>query len=429
MPDRPIKDTPSLRKLREDAQNFTALKAAWPLLRPLLRALGAKVEDIDHALKRGEALVAKTDEFTALPDEFNAIFAKKGWIMYDRMDIDLARKAIQLAQAGATEDAEKALLDFYTPDQIQRQLWPLSMLAAFKARMPLAEKALRDFREERYYASVLVVLSLLDGMVNEIQQRGFFSQTADLTAWDSVAAHSLGLQKLASVLARSRKKTNAQEIDMPYRHGIMHGMDLGYDNRSVAVKSWVALFAARDWAVRAESDQLEAPPPRPEKSLKEVLYEWRRLQEDKKVWSTWKPRGVIIGIDIPAKDAPTAYEDNSPERRLVEFLTFWEVANYGHMALCISRRFGHSSKELPAHVREEYYGKRLRSWELMTVQDVTPEISVITLLVTYEENGLTQSPVVESRLLCENDAGKSVLPQTAGSQWRLLTWYLKRIGN
>jgi hypothetical protein len=39
----------------------------------------------------------------------------------------------------------------------------------------------------------------------------------------------------------------------------MHGMDLGYGNRVVAIKAWVALFATRDWAIKTERNQLETP--------------------------------------------------------------------------------------------------------------------------------------------------------------------------
>lgn len=49
-----------------------------------------------------------------------------------------------------------------------------------------------------------------------------------------------------------------QQIDMPYRHGIMHGMDLGYDNKIVAAKTWATLFSLRDWAIKVEKGATEA---------------------------------------------------------------------------------------------------------------------------------------------------------------------------
>jgi len=228
---------------------------------------------------------------------------------------------------------------------------------AFRNRMPLAEKALVDFKHGRYYSTVLIVLSLLDGMVNEIQQKGFFAQDVDLTAWDSVVVHSKGLQKLTSILSQSRKKTRTENLTIPYRHGIVHGMDLGYDNKTVAVKSWVALFATRDWALRAERNQLEAPPPKPEKSLKEILQQIQDLEQDKKALVNRKARDIETGKDIPVFGTSTVYEDNSPEQKLAEFMNYWIVNNYGYMGKCISTKIGHPIKELPLRIREEYLGK------------------------------------------------------------------------
>jgi len=268
---------------------------------------------------------------------------------------------------------------------------------------------------------------LLDGMVNEIQQKGFFTQGVDLTAWDSVAAHSKGLQKLTSILSQSRKKTRTESLTVPYRHGIVHGMDLGYDNQIVAVKSWVALFATRDWAVKAERNQLEAPPPKPEKSLKEILQQIQDLERDKKALASWRSRSIEIGTDVPLFGETTLYEDNSPEQKLAEFLNHWKTNNYGYMAKCISTQIGHPIKELPLRIREEYRGKQLKSWEFQKIKDESPAITVISMNATYEENGLTNAKLLEARLICEDDHSYGVVRGKPGSRWALVTWYLREV--
>jgi hypothetical protein len=122
--------------------------------------------------------------------------------------------------------------------------------------MTLAQKALTDYHEGRYHACVPVVLAMMDGMVNELylrakgKRKGLSAEGANHEAWNSVSAHSRGLGQLIPVLMKGRNKTITQQVDMPYWHGIMHGMDLGYDNKIVAAKTWAALFSLRDWAKR-----------------------------------------------------------------------------------------------------------------------------------------------------------------------------------
>ncbi len=429
MDEQPIKDNPSLKKIREDAKNFTAFKKAWPFLRPLLKVLGADVKKVDEALKQVDDLAAQSKELASIPDNFNNLFANSGWIMYDRMDMDLAKKAVELGRLGRLDEAERVLIEYYSPEKIEAELKTMIVVDAFRSRMPLAEKALVDFKEGRYYSTVLVVLSLLDGMVNEIQQKGFFTQGVDLTAWDSVAAHSKGLQRLTTILSQSRKRTRTEPLTVPYRHGIVHGMDLGYDNQVVAVKSWVALFAARDWAVKAERNQLEAPPPKPEKTWKEIFQQIQDLERAKKALANWKPRNIEVGTNIPPFGEPADYDGNSPEQKLAEFLHYWQANNYGYMAKCIATQLGHPTRELPMRVREEYSGKQLKSWEFRKIKEEGPSITVISIQTSFEENGVTNTKLLEARLICEDDHDFAVMPGKPGSRWALVTWYLKEINN
>ena len=56
----------------------------------------------------------------------------------------------------------------------------------YRPRYDLAEKAKEDYLAGRYHACVPVVLTIIDGIVNDIEQKGFFAQGVDLTAWDSI---------------------------------------------------------------------------------------------------------------------------------------------------------------------------------------------------------------------------------------------------
>jgi hypothetical protein len=427
MEEKPIKDIPSLKKLREDAHNFSVLNKGWPLIRPLFKVLGVDVKKIDEALKQAAPLVAKTDELTSLPDNFNNLFSDKGWIMYSWMNIDIAKKAVELGKLGQFDEAENILIEYYSTEELQRELRLMIAVEAFRDRIPLAEKALHDFTEERFYSSTLVVLSLLDGMVNEIQRKGFFSKNVDLTAWDSMTAHSKGLQKLVSVLSQSRTKTVTQSINIPYRHGILHGMDLGYDNRTVAIKAWVALFATRDWAIKAERNQLEAPPQKPEKTWKEVLGQLQDLERDKEAIANWQPRNIKVGTNCPLSGEPGDYDDNTPEQKLVEFLSYWKTKNYGYMAKCILTEIGDPIKVFPLRIREEYYGKQLNTWQLSNILDEAPAITVITIQVNYEENGLTNTKSLQARIICQDDLNIGVIRGKPGARWALVSWHLKEI--
>ena len=80
-------------------------------------------------------------------------------------------------------------------------------------------KALNDYKEGRYYASILVVLSLIDGWVNnlnivEFQRKSFFDKDTELVAHDSMTAHTKGLGKLQEVFGKLDLKKSQSLTDM-----------------------------------------------------------------------------------------------------------------------------------------------------------------------------------------------------------------------
>ena len=161
---------------------------------------------------------------------------------------------------------------------------------------------------------------VIDGGVNDIDKnKGFFTPSTDLTAWDSIAAHSTGLSIIRDVFNKSRNSTNLDPISMPYRNGILHGRDINYANKEVVAKCWATLIAIHDWA-RVIQEKKKTPPPAKERvSLRETLIKasenHKRNEDISRRVEAWKPRN-IHGVDIPFKGNESDYENSTPEIKL-----------------------------------------------------------------------------------------------------------------
>ena len=418
-----IRDIPRIKEMLDQAQSMQALKTISPVLFPLLRLMGVDVSQSEEALKSFEELQHTVEEMAAIPDHFNGLFGERGWIMYDQMNLDVAKAAIAKAEAGDIDGAEADLVNHYDGETVQWQLQTMMGIEAFRPRMSLAEKALIDYQEQRYHACVPVVLALIDGLVNELHEkrRGFFSENVDLQAWDSIAAHEKGLNALARIFQRGRYKTTTEQIRLPYRNGILHGMDLGYDNKMVAAKSWAALFAVRDWAARAEGGLIEAPPPKPEKSWSDLFRQIRETEEDKKRLEARSPRQVVVGKDVPNTGEPTMFSEGSPERTVVEFLCYWKARNYGRMAEYLPDVSGPISK-VAGEVRELYGSTLLDKFEIEQIVEKGPVITLVQVRLWYRKNGDSGDGVLAFRVLSQDAKGHPAVSGKPGSVWRLTTW-------
>ncbi len=420
-----LQDIPSIQKIKQDAKNFKAIKTAMPILGPILKLLGADVERIKAGLSETDELEQTALKLATIPDRFNDLFTPRGWIIYDLMKLEVAESAIQKADAGDIDGAEADLVNYYSPETIRWKLRTMTGLDAFRSRMPLAQKALIDYQEERYHACVPVVLALMDGLVNELHEkrRGMFADDVNLEAWDSIAAHSKGLNQLVRLFTKMRQKTTTEPITIPYRNGIMHGMDVGYDNKIVAAKTWAALFAVRDWAIKAERGLLVAPPEEPPKTWRAIIETMRRTEETKKLLASWQPREIQMGQDIPITGAPKSYENGSPEQKLAEFLSHWATQNYGFMAKCISIKYvPYPAKELPARVREIYATRQLQVFEFAEICDSAPSITDIETELVYQQDGNETKTSVRYILVCEDADGDFSVRGMPGSHWSIMNW-------
>jgi hypothetical protein len=430
-----IGEIASIKTMLDEAKNFQAFKRALPLLSPFLRLMGADVKKLKETLAAMDEVRQQMDEHVHKLDRFNELFAERGWISYERLDSEVSSAAVAKAEEGDWEGAESVLVNHFTPEQVRFGLMTMNAVEAFRPRMQLAEKALEDYAAARYHACVPVVLALLDGMINEVHQkargvrRGISAEGVDLGAWDSIAAHNSGLNQLVKVFQTGRRRTTVDPITLPYRNGIMHGIDLGYDNKIVAAKVWAALFAAREWAVRAERGQHEAPPPKPELTLRETLTglvesarRYKAVQDAAARDAEWQPRSVRVGVEIPRNGEPEEYGEDTPERKLAEYFAYWGKRNYGHMARCIGDLWGPPRNKAAAAVREEFRDKKLVSYQFLELKQQAHSLVVLTVGIQFEVNGSIADLKHEFRMVYEGEDGMPALPGLGPAEWKVITW-------
>jgi len=398
MTDDRIRDIPKLRTLLTTPQTLSQIGQELAHYREELNELGVGVDHIEEILETydHDELTDRAEHLATLPDRFNDQLGPAGWVMYEDMNLEVAETAVGYAEAGDMNAAEAALVDYYDTETVEWHINRLASVDAFRPRQQLVEQALTDYDAGRYHACIPVVLAQLDGMVQHAhpkgngESRGFASNDTKLEAWDSIAGHATGLEHLQNLMLRGRKTTRTEEIDKPYRNGILHGMDLGYATEHVAAKTWGALFAAGEWARKAESDDLDPPTEdATEQTIRErleaAIEQHRETQDVKQAMETWEPRDVVAGRDIPVNGPSEEYDKETPERAVVDFLSYWADKNYGGMAASLITSDGET--EHPGDLRREFEHLKLQSFELIAIDEKAPAQRTITVTLEVERFG------------------------------------------
>ncbi|MFC6723132.1 hypothetical protein ACFQE1_01740 [Halobium palmae] len=425
--DERIRDIESFQDLDEMMSTVSQLDDALPYLKPLMRDSGIDVESIEDALQELDVDKSKdeVEELLIIPDRFNDLFASEGWICYDMMNLEVAKEAVETAERDGVEAGEEVLIEYYDAETVEQQLNWMKEADAFMPRIELAQKALKDYAEERYHACVPVVLSIMDGIVIDAhwearnQPTGLFYGDPDLQAWDSMTAHINGLERLKSVLTERRTDLETDEIRKPFRNGILHGRDLGYDNKIVAAKTWAALFAVREWVLKAERDELDEPEDQENPSLADAIRKRDENEKFEKHDEEWEPRGVSIGDEIPAQGTPEEYDGGTPEHAVVDLLTWWEQNNYKYMSDYM--RNSGESEVRAEEVRGHFSEIELESFRLI---DISEESTMADVTVELQRNGISgrETGTVTLRMLWMDENENVVVRGHGGTHWVTHAW-------
>ena len=400
-----------------------------------------KNKALDEAFSTSPDIKEQLKLLSQSPDKFNDHYAQRGWIAHESMNSDLMLTSIELADKGLIDVAEQELINYYSSDKMKWLLHQLKGIEAFSNRYNFFLLAYEDTLAERYHAVVPVLLMMIDGAVNDIDKgKGFFADKTNLTAWDSIAAHSTGLTALKEVFSDGRHKTNKEEITLPYRHGILHGRDLGYATKTVTAKCWAALFAIKDWAYAVKQGKKIPPPPEPELSFTKSLSQLKNSLSDyteskkrndlvsKKV-EAWKARQLNVGSDIPEKALSNDYSDYTPEQEAIRFAEYWTKGNFG----AISKQVHHFSKT-PVNekieagkTRKVFEGKKLLDYKIVKIADCSPAITEVTLTMTIEHDNKQHDKEITLRFIYDGPKGEILIFGDTGGQWRFIENFFYQI--
>lgn len=336
---------PSIRNQVENMPSVVELRKQVRGLSIVSSLLGNK-ETKQDAKKIEEEL----NETLKIVEQFYSILGKRNWVFSDALNLDRVKEILEKDNA---DKVEKALIAYLKePGVLEMQINRLNSFPDMRPRLSLLRNAEIDYREGRYYSSTLVVVSVMDGFVNDANKASRTGLHAlkpeELASEDCVATVFAGLpsvQRIFTKTARKRIDTPLYEVQ---RHALMHGMATDFDNDIIASKAWCMLFAIADWK---KSKEKGTSSEKDELSLIDSLRKVKSIHDETKksmaLLDRWEEHEV--NLENPSKPDREVFDS------YVAYCTAWKNGNYGKLADYLPN--------LTKKVREpwqERRGKRMR---------------------------------------------------------------------
>lgn len=410
-----IADNPTSAELLQQLQGFKSVEAlyrAFPFARKIFPKMDQIFKDFSEIKKQAEIL--------RIPDQFNERFSSLGWIAYESMDMEVMKSAISIYDTEGKDAAELFLVESYDEKSLEWGIRWFNGNPEFRKRIRLVELAKEDYLAGRYHACIPLLLSILDGLVNDVSKHvGFFAESTDMTAWDCIAAHESGLQSLSSLMTKGRNKTNEETISIPYRHGILHGRELAFDNKLVAAKTWAALFAARDWAV-AIADGKKNPQPNQKVSWRELLEQIAENERQKKLLKEWKPR-LSEEIDyLPHIGESSQLPMGTPERAVAELIENWVSQRYGLIAGALLYFTDDSLGKKSGRAKEDFGRYVPTTYKVISIDDQSAAISQVEVELKFKDEAKQIVKKSSVRTIYQDDKNNPMVRTEEGGTWKIV---------
>lgn len=410
-----IIDNPSTRELLDQIramESFESLYRLVPWANRLCPKLSKIFSDFTEIKRQAETLL--------LPDRFNELFALLGWIAYESLNLDVMKRAIETAETAGVEHAEEFLADHYNEETLKWGILRFNGHPDFRKRLRLVELAKDDYLAERYHACIPLLISLTDGLVNDVSKHvGLFAENSDMTAWDSIAAHETGLQSLAKLLGRGRNKTNEDEITIPFRHGILHGRELAFDNKVVASKCWSTLFAVRDWA-GSIADGKKHPKPKEQVSWSVLLKQLAENARTKQLLEQWQPRTLKELAHLSSFSSAMHLPEDSSERAVADFVENWSKKRYGKMADSLLDFVGTPPGKKAGQVKRDFGHIDLLSYEIKAVEDKAASVSHVQVHLEFSTQSEFQIEELWVRAIYQDRENNPLIRGEKGGSWKII---------
>lgn len=393
-----ISENEQYKKMQMEIQGFEVI---WKIVK-WLWFLWIRSNKVDEAFSKLPEMKEQFNHLSTLPDRFNAIFSERGWIAHESMKVELMEEAIRVAENEDIDIAEDILVKYFTSNEI---VWLSGTLRSpnFRRYSKFIEYAKNDTLEWRYYSAVLVLLTIIDWVTSDINNgKWFFAEWTNVVVPNTIAWHENGLNKISELFWKSRTGKTDEDISIPFRHWILHGRDLWYDNAIVVAKCWAFIFAVRDWI--GWKEQSKKPKPK-ESSFTESLKVISETNKQKKFIEKWEERNFsqeyYQSITV---DNIKSIDDATPEYRVLEYFLLWSQGNYGKMTEILWEKALYDSigKER-GHTREIYSWKNFKSFSVIEIIDTAPAISTLKANVSFEWNDDLYTFEANIRMMYEND--------------------------
>ncbi len=397
------------RSIKEQIQGLSSvigLKQKTKALR--IANLFVRSKEVERQVK---AIEDELTRITGIVERFYKTLGKRHWVFSDALSLDRVDKIVK---KGSPEESEAALIGYLKePGTLSGPINRLNRFPDMRPRLDLLRKAEADYQQGRYYSAVLVVVSVMDGFVNDFnktERRGLHARAPrEMASNDCAATVFAGLPSVQEVFTKSAYKRNDEPLFEVERHALMHGMATNYNNEVIASKAWCMLFAIADWAKSNEEPHSEKKTVDAIETIGQQLEQKMRNKRNRELLNQWEAHEVDLSN-------PSQF-DAAVINAIVDYCSAWKNGNYGRLSCFFPNYTNKSEGSMAGEARMLYSPHPITNFKILEISRPAAAIAEISIRLESAESCWR----ARIRLARQDDSGHPAAEWEPGN-WKVMMY-------
>ncbi|QKC97152.1 hypothetical protein EB231_22565 [Mesorhizobium sp. NZP2298] len=376
-------------------------------------------QDLDAQVESVKVMLANRDRFAE-------IYSPLGWVNYDRMSVDAVAKAL----AAEVDEGEAILTAYHLDPDNLRFLGYRFHTSHYASWGELYERAVERTAVEDYLSAIPLILIVIDGICTTMTAKHPFSGGADAPVFDSQTSGPGGLSEGLALFGSTRRKLDSSSITLPFRHGIVHGLNPNFGHSLVAAKAFNLLQAMVDYFDRRRDEAQRLAKAAEEQrpvDWKELGHSLLKNADTKKRLDAWEARPTIANTIITSSMSAGTLEEGSPEKAAVVYIECLVKRNFGALAQSTidypKRTIGYRAGRL----RDELKDIIIVDWELTGVEDTAPAMTNVMVNMSGTLLGENWNGSQRMRLMYANGDNNALIRSEEGGDWIVMPDFLTNL--
>lgn len=373
-----------------------------------------------------EKIQAEIDDHSKAQEVFTERYAPDGWSLFAGMATPTMFELVD-----ATEENGTAILTSYhlKPDTLHalRQRLKSENLRPW---FDIYETAKERVEAEDFVSAVPLVLLIIDGIVTKLTGKHAFSGGTDAPVFDTLASGQGGIADLLRLLGQQRGSVTTKPLQAPYRHGILHGMDLNFGHAVVAAKAFNALHAVIDYCERKADEKVRVAEALEEQyvpPIRETLKGIADNAKTNKMIGAWSARPLKSFEDGAGQAELAVFGEGSPEAAAMAYLQALSQGNYGRLAAHTVDFLKRPNRERAKDFKTRLADVGTCEWRILQVKDEAPAVSEVQAHVWGTSEGRSWSYKGTIRLIHSGEDDKPAVYGAETGRWKAIEFFLAKL--